>query len=208
MQRKPSHVRPHLVRHFAKSEEGVAYLEFAITIPFLIALLMGAIEITRYILITQKVEKVAVTIADVVSQGSTVSNADLNNIITASQQVMLPYTFGSNGYVIITSVKQTGAYTVSNPPRVNWQYTGGGTWTQTSQVGSPGTAATLPNSMTLFDKDNVIVTEVYYNFQPILSTNGVIGTTPLYKVGVFKPRLGDLSTLSALPTFWQLMKGA
>ncbi len=198
----------HSFRKFRKSEDGVAYLEFAITLPFLIALLMGAIEMTRYILITQKVEKVAVTIADVVSQGSTISTTDLNNIINAAQQVMLPYTFSSNGYVIITSVKQTGAYTVSNPPRVNWQYKGGGTWAQNSQIGTTGTAAVLPNSMTLFDKDNIIVTEIFYNFQPIIATNGIIGTTSLYKVGVFKPRLGDLSTLSALPAFWQLQKGA
>lgn len=193
---------------FRKNEEGLAYLEFAITMPFLLAMLMGAVEVTRYILITQKVEKVAVTISDVVSQGSTISTTDLNNIITAAAQVMQPYTFNTNAYVIISSVKQTGAYSVSNPPKVNWQYKGGGSWAQNSQVGTPGTAATLPNSMTLYDKDNIIVTEVFYNFQPILITNGVIGNTSLYKVGVFKPRLGDLSTLSALPAFWQLWKGA
>ena len=196
------------LKRFRKAQEGLAYLEFAIALPFLLLMLMGAIEITRYILITQKVEKVAVTIADLVSQGSTISNSDLNNIIVAAQQVMLPYTFDSNAYVIITSVKQTGAYTVSNPPRVSWQYKGGGTWTQNSQIGSPGTSASLPNSMTLFDKDNIIITEVFYNFQPLLVTNGVIGTTSLYKVGVFKPRLGDLSTLTALPAFWQAWKGA
>ncbi len=203
-------MRKHLTRckEFRKAEDGLAYLEFAITAPFLIALLMGAVEITRYILVTQKVEKVAVTIADVVSQGSTISNSDLNNIIVAAAQVMQPYTFSSNAYVIISSVKQTGTYTVSNPPKVSWQYKGGGTWAQNSQVGTPGTSATLPSGMTLFDKDNIIVTEVFYNFQPILSTNGVIGTTSLYKVGIFKPRLGDLSTLSALPAFWQLQKGA
>lgn len=187
------------LRRFTTGREGLAYLEFAVTAPFLIALLLGAIEVTRYILITQKVEKVAVTIADVVAQGSTVSGAQLNTILAAAGQVMLPYAFGAQGYVIITSVKQAGAYSVSNPPRVNWQYAGGGSWTQSSQVGSPGTSATLPGGMTLFDKDNVIVTEIFYHFRPLLSAGGVIDATPLYKVGVFKPRLGDLSTLSALP---------
>ncbi|MBY0407902.1 MAG: pilus assembly protein [Rickettsiales bacterium] len=196
------------LRAFRQEEEGLAFLEFAITIPFLMALLLGGVEITRYILITQKVEKVAVTISDVVSQGSTISTAGLNSIITAAQQVMLPYSFGANGYVIVTSVRQTGAYTVSNPPRVAWQYGGGGTWTHSSQIGTPGTAATLPNNMTLFDKDNLIVTEVFYNFRPIIGTQPFVETNSMYKVGVFKPRLGDLSTLSALPAFWQYRKGA
>ena len=107
---------------------------------------MGAIEVTRYILIVQKVEKTAVTISDVVSQGTTISTSDLNNILTAAGQVMQPYTFGPNGYVIISSVTQTGAYTINNPPLVNWQYTSsGGTWTQNSQVGTTGgSAANLP----------------------------------------------------------------
>jgi Flp pilus assembly protein TadG len=195
------------IRLVTRAQEGVAYLEFAIVLPFLLALLMGSIEVTRYILIAQKLEKVAVTISDVTSQGSTISTSDLDNIITAASQVMQPYTFGANGYVIVTSVRQTGTSSGSNPPRVNWQYTGGGTWTQTSMIGTPGSAATLPNGMTLFDRDNIIITEVFYNYQPLLSTNGVITGTSLYKVGVFKPRLGDLSTLSALPLFWQPRKG-
>lgn len=191
---------------FRKKEDGLAYLEFAMATPFLLVLLLGSIEMTRYILIVQKVEKTAVTISDVVSQSETMSTSELNNIIYAASQVMNPYTFGPKGYVIISSVTQTGTYNVSNPPKVKWQYKGGGTWMQNSQVGSPAGNATLPNNMTLNDKDNVIVTEVYYNYSPILATNGVIGNTSIYKVGLFKPRLGDLSTLSALPELW--LKGA
>jgi len=60
--------------------------------------------------------------------------------------------------------------------------------------------------MTLNDKDNVIVTEVFYNYQPMITTNGVITGTTIYKTAVYKPRLGDLSTLSALP-LWLAGKG-
>jgi len=196
---------------FTRAQEGIAYLEFALCMPFLIALLMGSIEMTRYILIVQKVEKVAITISDVTSQGSTISTSDLNSIIYAASQVMLPYTFGANGYVIISSVTQTGTYSTSNPPKVSWQYTSSGangSWIQPSQIGTVGNTATLPNGMTLFDKDNIIVSEVFYHFTPIIPTNGVIGTTSIYKIGIYKPRLGALSTLSALPYFWLPFTGA
>lgn len=191
---------------FKRDQRGLAYLEFAVALPFLLVALMGSIEVTRYILIAQKVEKVAVTLSDVVSQGTTISTSDLDNIVTAASEVMRPYSFGASGFVIISSVTQTGTPDAGNPPRVKWQYTGGGTWTQTSLVGTVGTAATLPPSISLNNKDNVIIAEVFYNYAPLIPMNGVITNTSIYKLGLFKPRLGDLSTLSALPVFW-LLKG-
>ena len=190
-----------MMKRFRRSQDGLAYLEFALCLPFLIALLMGSIEVSRYILIAQKVDKTASTLSDIISQGKTISTTDLNNMIYASSQVMSPYSMGTNGYVIVSSVKQTGAYNSGNPARVDWQYTSSGTngaWTQTSQIGSVGYAAALPGGMTLNDKDNVIVTELFYNYKPLIATNGVISGTTIYKVSVFKPRLGDLSTLSSL----------
>jgi Flp pilus assembly protein TadG len=199
-----------ILRAFIGNRDGVAYLEFAVCLPFLVALLMGAIEVTRFIIIAQKVEKTAATLSDVISQGKTVSAADLNNMIFASSQVMQPYSMGPGGYVIVSSVKQTGAYSVNNPAMVDWQYTSSGvngSWTQSSRIGTAGQAANLPGGMTLNDKDNIIVTEIFYNYLPMIITNGVIGSSTIYKVAVFKPRLGDLSTLSSLPC-GLFMKGA
>lgn len=173
-------------------EEGVACVEFATALPFLIALFMGSVEITRYILVTQKVEKSSVTISDVVAQSETIGVTQLNQLVTAVGQVMQPYTFNTNGYVIITSVTKTG----TNAPRVNWQYTGGGTWVRPSQIGSVGLTASLPNGLTLNDRDTVIIAEVFYNFQPILVSE-ILTARPLYRVAVFKPRLGNLQTLGS-----------
>lgn len=192
-------LRNHFAR-FNRNQYGLAYLEFAIAMPFLLALLLGSVEMSRYILIVQKVEKISVTISDVVAQGSSVSTTQLNSILEAATEVMNPYPFGDRGYVIITSAKQVGNYSGANPPRVNWQHRGGGTWAHNSLVGAPGTAASLPGNITLYDKDNVIVTEVFYNFTPLLLTNGVVFPNPIYKTGLLKPRLGDLSTLSRLNT--------
>jgi hypothetical protein len=192
------------------NQEGLAYIEFAMIAPFLIALLMGTIEMTRFILITQKVEKTSVTIADVVSQASTIKTTELNNIITAANQVMSPYSFGPKGYVIISSVTQTGNYTLSNPPLVNWQYKSAGatgSWIKPSKIGVVGTAATLPGGLTLDDKDNIIIAEVFYNYSPIVTSGTELGNVTLYKLGLYKPRLGSLSILSAYP-FWTPINGA
>src|SRR5579872_3759807 len=153
------------LRCFKQNEEGIAYFEFALMLPLLISLFMGAIEVTRYILITQKVQKVSMTVADVVAQAQTISNADMTTIVLAASQIMQPYSFGANGYVIITSVTQNGAQTPANPPVVSWQYNGGGTMTPApnSRIGVPGGTAVLPNNLPLNAGDNIIVTEVFYN---------------------------------------------
>jgi Flp pilus assembly protein TadG len=44
-------------RTFNKSEEGLALIEFAFAIPVLIILFIGVVELTRYVLIVQKIEK-------------------------------------------------------------------------------------------------------------------------------------------------------
>ena len=184
----------HCFTYFKKSQDGVAYLEFALTIPFLLALFMGAIDVTRYIIIVQKLDKATATMSDVVAQSSTMSVAQLDQLSEAVKQVVLPYSFHANGYVIISSVTKTG----TNAPVINWQYSGGGTWTHASRVGSSGSAASwLPFVApydTMVDKENVIVTEVYYNYVPLLA-NSVIPSITISKFSAFKPRLGTLGTL-------------
>lgn len=180
------------IRQFAKAQEGLAYLEFAITLPFLLALLMGSIEVTRYIIIAQKLEKTSVTVADLVAQSQEVSNTSLNQLILAAGQVMQPYSFAANAYVIISSVKKNG----TSPPVVMWQYRGGGTWTRPSAVGSTGLTATMPGGFTMEDKENVIVTEVFYNYAPLM-VGSVLSGNSMYKYSIFKPRLGELSTLGS-----------
>jgi Flp pilus assembly protein TadG len=199
----------HTMRKFLRDRGGNAAVELALCVPFLAMLLLGGVELTRYILITQKLEKVAVTLSDVATQSESISSTELNTIVQAAGQVMQPYSFSANGYVIISSVSKTG----TNPPRVNWQYTSSGSsgsWTNASRVGTPGANATMPSGFIMNDLENVIVSEVFYNFQPMFGTNIIPGgNVTVYKTGFFRPRLGSLTTLSMLelPTPWNWLGG-
>ena len=179
------------LRSLLRADGGIAYVEFAIALPFLLALFLGAVDVTRYILITQKVEKVSVTVSDLVAQYQSMSTSQLNNLIIAAGQVMQPYPFGASGYVIVTSVTKTG----TNQPVVNWQYTGGGSWTKPSRIGTPGAQATLPAGFTMNDKDNIIIAEVFYNYAPLI-VNGVVSQSAIYRTAIYRPRLGALNSLS------------
>ncbi len=177
-------------RNIARDQQGMAFMEFAIALPFLFILFMGGVELTRYIIIVQKVEKAAFTMSDVVAQSQSIGTTQLSQLVEAVEQLMLPLPFGSNGYVIVTSVTKTG----TAAPVVNWQYKGGGTWTKTSVIGAPGANAVLPTGFTMSDKENVIIAEVFYNYTPMVAS-GVLQAKTIYKVTLFRPRLGDLTAL-------------
>ena len=177
-------------KKFLRVSDGVAVVEFALCAPMLLTLLLGSVEATRFLLINQKEEKIAFTVSDVVAQSTTLTTAAIDQLLAATQDMMNPYQFGTNGVVLITSVtKNTG----SNPI-VNWRYSGGGQLTgMTSRLGNVGATAKLPTGFTLNDKDNIIIAEVYYRFKPLFASK-LFGATTLYKMALYKPRLGALSS--------------
>lgn len=173
-----------------RGEQGIAAMEFAMVAPMLVLIFLGGYEINRYIQIAQKVDNVAYTVADVVSQQTSITNNQLAVYMEAATQLMQPLTFGSSGVVIVTSVYRASG---SANAVVQWRYTGGGTLSRTSTLGNVGATATLPSGFTLNQRDNVIIVEVYYVFNPIMS-GYVLSQTDIYKRAIFKPRLGALTT--------------
>jgi hypothetical protein len=170
-------------------DEGAAVVELALTLPLLLLLFFGGFELTRFILITHKLEKAAYTVSDVVAQQTSVTMSQLEQIMSAASEVMKPYEIGDRGTIVLSSVYQNG----SDLPTVQWQYAGGGTLTHGSNIGVVGGPAALPGGLTLNDKDNIIVTEVFYTFEPLFP-GWEIGPSNLYKYAIFKPRLGALTT--------------
>lgn len=180
-------------RRFARETRGAVLTEFAMAFPILVVLMLGGFEIGRYVLLQQKLQSVAVETADLVAQSETISAADVDNILLAVDHVMIPFSLGDKGVVIITSIGATG----TNPPKVNWQRTGGGTASATSHLGTPGNNATLPSGFVVRAGESVIVSEVFYNFQPLLAINLVpLPSSQLYNESMYRPRFGTLASLN------------
>jgi len=188
-------------RHFLHAcESGVALIEFALVLPILILMLVGMLELTYYSLINQKLDKIANSMADFVTQGSTVSVTDLNTFGQAVPQIMRPYTF--TGTIVFSSVANfavpTAPCLITNTSCISWQRAilGG----SSSQIGSVGGGATLPAGYTVSSGQNVIVAEAYLQYTPILSasSNFIAAFTPqtLYKIAIYKPRQGTLTVLA------------
>ncbi len=179
------------MRTISSDIRGVAALELALALPFLFLLFIGSFEMSRYIQINQKLEKAVHTVADIVAQSDTIDAVELNNLVNAMDHIMAPYSFGVNGRVIITSIAKDDP----NPATVQWQYCSGAL-TVNSAIGATGETAALPNNFTLDDKEDIIIAEIFYDFNPILNQE-IVGVGQISKFALYRPRLGSLDNFNS-----------
>lgn len=137
-----NNIKHNLNRLRWNEESGTALIEFAFALPVLLTLLLGSLELNRYILIMQKVDKAAYTLADVITRTPAAYEDEDGNfddgMIDQNTMVsffgyfsglMAPYTIDDasegEGLVVVTSV-----YEDTDPdtdPLIKWQVMGGGT---------------------------------------------------------------------------------
>lgn len=169
---------------------GTIAIETALTLPVLCVILLGGIELSRFILAYQKVERTSATLADLVARSDTLSNDGMDTLFAATQYVMAPFELGENGHAVITLViGENGA------PKIAWQRYQPSDATG-SEVGTVvGQTASLPAGFTVADGDHVIIAEVFYNYQPMF-TGDLLSDTSLQRMAIFRPRFGTLTIVS------------
>ena len=171
-------------------DKGNVAVEFALALPVLIFMLLASAELGRFVILHQKLDRVAVTISDLVSRAETISESDLNDIFMAAVQVAEPFDLGGLGRVVVSSVINSDG----TAPIVAWQRAGGGTYAATSQVGSEGGPASLPDGFVVRQGETAIISEVFFDFTPFLSEL-IVAPQVLYRRAHHRPRLGTLDTV-------------
>jgi Flp pilus assembly protein TadG len=180
---------------------AVASLEFALLLPLIISLFYGTIEAARLMLVHQKLTKTTFTIADILTQGTTVCDENLTQFYVAATEVLKPFsaTDATFGYTATSAASGTGL-TLPDPP-----CTAGTdciTWQRTKGYGSSlmGAVGSRPNlaANTISAGQNVIIIETFYVYTPMLDAAATIvpmfAARTIYNVAVFKPRAGDMVT--------------
>ncbi len=178
-----------LLHRFRRDSRGIAMIEFGFALPILLTMTFGTVELSRYVLLHQKLDRIAMTIADLTAQSEELDETDVANIFAAVSHIGQPFAVNSSGLVILTSVSRSGTQIT-----VDWQRFNAGAVTVASRIGQPGLAATLPDGLVLLDGDNVIVSEVFYDFAPML-TGSLLGAQQLYHSAFFRPRFGSLDEI-------------
>ena len=180
-------IRPFVAR-FRDDCRGALFAEAAIALSVLATLTLGGIEVARYIMLSQKLERVAATIGDLVTQAQAITSADLDGVFAAAEHVARPFELATDAVVIVSSVSAVGV----NPPTINWQYSGVGSAAATSTIGTAGGAATLPADFEVRSGENVIVTEVFYNYTPWIAPD-ITNAAQVYYRSFYRPRVGPLT---------------
>ena len=172
------------IRRFLREDRGAIAIEFGLVISSLIVILMGCFECSRYILLNQKLDRTATSVADLISQANGVTTGVLSDTYAAADAQTLPFDLTGHGRVIITSVYRPD----TNPAKVSWQCSGGGSYTTaTSKVGAKGANATLPSTLPVDVSENIVIAEVFYDYKPFLF-QGIFSPTVFLHSTYMRPR--------------------
>lgn len=191
---------------FARNHRGVAMVEFAMILPLLMLLAGGSFEVARYALMTQKLDRIAATLSDLIARSDVedITEAEISNIVDSALYMAQPFDISSGSMVVLTSVQgRTG-----QAPEILSQRVDGSISGVSSPIGSTvGGDATLPAAFpdagsgeTLADGETLIIAEVYYDYSPYLTGSmGFFGDMLLRARAYFRPRFTDTITFPASP---------
>jgi len=169
---------------FSRDEEGVSAVEFALLLPLMVTLYLGTAEVSQAISAGRKATMTARTVADLVSQETNVTNAEMTDIMNAAVSVMYPYST-SNLKVTVTAVN----IDANSKATVSWSDSYNGTARAVGSTVTPPSSVVVPNS-------SLIWSEVSYAYRPTVGYI-ITGTLTLKDQLYMAPRLSTSVSRSA-----------
>jgi Flp pilus assembly protein TadG len=184
------------VRKFATNADAVAAIEFAIVVPFMLLLYIGGTELANGMAINVKVSATAHAVTDMVTQNTSLSTAQMQNILTGATAIIAPYpvTGGSSSLLSVTvseiSSDANGNLTLRWSQSYNGTSFGPGR-TNLTNLALPtslnGTVGNANNPNNQNDQVSFIVGEVSYAYTPNLGYT-ISGTVNLQDTQWLFPR--------------------
>lgn len=202
------------VRSLQTDVDAVAATEFAIVVPFLLALFIGGVELANGMAISVKVSATAHSVADMVTQNTSLSTSSMQNILTGASATIAPYSISdSSGKSLLTVTVSEVSSDANGNLTLQWSqsYNGAtfgtgrtslsGLTVPTSLNGTVGNAAN-PNNQN--DQVSFIVGEVSYAYTPNLGFT-ISGTVNLTDTVWMFPRCStDSPANSSGPAYYDV----
>jgi Flp pilus assembly protein TadG len=174
---------------FFRDCRGVAAVEFAVIVPLMLVLLFATVEFASGLAIDRKVSLVARTIANLTSQGTVASVADLTNYIGAANLIMVPYV--QPGYPVPSmTISEVYIDPSSGNAKVQWSWGSTPRGPQSTYAAlPPSMIATDPTTHAILPNQYIIVSEVNTLYTPALGFYGIMnGAINLSDVAYALPR--------------------
>jgi Flp pilus assembly protein TadG len=183
---------PSVLRRFARDSKGVSAIEFAMVLPFMVALYVGTIELGDGLTIRFKATQAVRSVTSLASEYVSIDTATMSSILNAASTVITPYP-ASNMTITLSEITTNA----SGQGKVTWSC---------SLNGTPRTwnsSYTLPTNLQTANI-TVLLGEVTYPYTPGLGYV-ISGTINIYQSLYFYPRLtatitGPGAASSSCPT--------
>lgn len=174
----PSPRIPALLVRLSQDNSGLALVEFALSLPIILMMGLGGVELAHMALTTERVNQIAMMTADNAARvRDSIDEVDVNEIMTGAKYVGNSINFAQNGRIILSSIQ-------NNPPGtgqwVRWQRCTGAKNVTSSYALTEGKGqkdTSLPavgptgNQITAAGGTIVMFVEVTYDYQPIVPVN-------------------------------------
>ena len=177
------------IRKASADDGGVAFMEFALALPFLCVTFLGGLELVNLAIAHQQISRVATSTADLAARfRSSIDETDVETLFLGSRLALRLADFDTRGRIILSSVTAnqpipsgTGGDPVPNGHVIRWQRCEGN-YNSTSSIGGEGdglyTDGTPWNEIPTIDgmevlwPNTVMFAEVTYQYEPIFGTGG------------------------------------
>lgn len=170
------------IRKIHRSESGIAAVEFAMVVPLMFFLFVGAVEFSQALTVDRRVTQSASATADLIARTDRVSMAALDNTLKIVEQLIQPYD-ASALTVAVISVKATASGGPSPNVTVDWSRNNKGATPYSSGAAYPHIPAGL-----LVAGEWVIVGEAIYNYTPLIFNYFITSAFNMEERFFLKPR--------------------
>lgn len=158
------------MRSLRRDKRGMAMVEFALSLPLLMTLILVGLELTNYVLANHRVRQIAAMTADNASRlRSQMSEAYINQLFVGVQKAGAGMDFQTRGRVILSSVQNNAA---ANGQWIRWQRCYG-SLSRASKYGTQGkgqTDTSLPtiNGLVAQPGSAIMYAEAEYQYKPLI----------------------------------------
>lgn len=179
-----------LLQRFCRDKRGVSAVEFAMVLPLMVIMFVGVIQASELASLKRKTTLVARSVADLVSQISSIDQNEMNNVMSAGSAVVAPFVT-SKLKIRISSLKidanknVTVVWSKVNAGSTNWG------------IRTPGTPVTIDDALKVANT-HLIMAEVQYTRDPSIGylptgALSLMSDTVADKI-YMRPRLSDQVT--------------
>jgi Flp pilus assembly protein TadG len=174
------------LRGFAREEQAVSAIEFALLLPLMITLYLGGVEVSQAVSADRKTTLVAHTVGDLVAQATDITSSGADDVLAAASTIAAPFPV-SNLRMTISSVCIDSTGQIAT---IAWSRA------SANATARSGTVTSSIDSRLMVAGTSLIWGEASYDYRPTIGWT-ITGTLTMNDKTFLRPRLGKSVTLNS-----------